>query len=78
MLLNYGRFEDNGSCGYVLKPEFMRDPNSTFDPDGSFPAEQSRTLKVRVISGYLLPKKAADRTSNILDPLVKVGSFYHN
>lgn len=26
-----GRFQDNGACGYVLKPAFLRDPNSTFN-----------------------------------------------
>lgn len=26
-----GRFLDNGACGYVLKPAFLRDPNSTFN-----------------------------------------------
>lgn len=27
-----GRFQDNGACGYVLKPAFLRDPNSAFNP----------------------------------------------
>lgn len=26
-----GCFQDNGGCGYVLKPAFMRDPNTTFN-----------------------------------------------
>lgn len=26
-----GRFQDNGACGYVLKPAFLRDPNSAFN-----------------------------------------------
>lgn len=26
-----GRFQDNGACGYVLKPAFLRDPNTTFN-----------------------------------------------
>lgn len=26
-----GRFQDNGGCGYVLKPAFLRDPSSTFN-----------------------------------------------
>lgn len=26
-----GRFQDNGACGYVLKPAFMRDPSTTFN-----------------------------------------------
>lgn len=32
MFLNQGRFLPNGFCGYILKPEFMRDPSSEFDP----------------------------------------------
>lgn len=26
-----GRFQDNGACGYVLKPAFLRDPDTTFN-----------------------------------------------
>lgn len=26
-----GRFQDNGACGYVLKPGFLRDLNTTFN-----------------------------------------------
>lgn len=26
-----GCFQDNGGCGYVLKPNFLRDPETTFN-----------------------------------------------
>ncbi|XP_070295813.1 1-phosphatidylinositol 4,5-bisphosphate phosphodiesterase delta-1 [Salvelinus sp. IW2-2015] len=32
MDLNQGRFRSNGLSGYVLKPEFQRDPGSEFNP----------------------------------------------
>uniref|UniRef100_A0A9J8CZ03 Phosphoinositide phospholipase C n=1 Tax=Cyprinus carpio carpio TaxID=630221 RepID=A0A9J8CZ03_CYPCA len=32
MDLNQARFLPNGKCGYILKPEFQRDPASQFDP----------------------------------------------
>ena len=32
MQLNLGRFEYNGRCGYLLKPEFMRRQDRQFDP----------------------------------------------
>ena len=32
MFLNQGKFRQNGGCGYVLKPEVMRNPSS----DGIF------------------------------------------
>lgn len=33
MDLNDGLFSQNGGCGYVLKPVFMRDTEKRFDPD---------------------------------------------
>ena len=27
MHLNQGKFRQNGGCGYILKPKFMRDPD---------------------------------------------------
>lgn len=32
MFLNKGKFQENGSCGYVLKPLILRMPNIGFDP----------------------------------------------
>lgn len=32
MQLNAGVFEYNGRSGYLLKPEFMRRPDKSFDP----------------------------------------------
>lgn len=32
MQLNQGKFEFNGTGGYLLKPEFMRRADKTFDP----------------------------------------------
>lgn len=33
MDLNDGLFGQNGCCGYVLKPDFMRDANTQFGPE---------------------------------------------
>lgn len=32
MDLNQGRFQVNGKSGYILKPAFMRDSRTEFDP----------------------------------------------
>ena len=32
MQLNQGKFEYNGGCGYLLKPEFMIKTDRQFDP----------------------------------------------
>ena len=72
LMLNYGFFEDNGACGYVLKPEFMRSTVSQFSQQGPHPAEWTQVLTIRVISGYMLPKKLGDARKDILDPYVRV------
>lgn len=33
MDLNNGRFLQNGQCGYALKPPFMCEPHTTFNPE---------------------------------------------
>uniref|UniRef100_A0A3Q4AU78 Phosphoinositide phospholipase C n=1 Tax=Mola mola TaxID=94237 RepID=A0A3Q4AU78_MOLML len=73
MDLNDGLFHQNGSCGYVLKPSFMREAEKRFDPeapqkrDGYLPV----VLTVQVISGQQLPKVNIKEDS-IVDPLVRV------
>ena len=39
MQLNQGRFEYNGNCGYLLKPDFMRRNDRTFDPFAETPVD---------------------------------------
>nr|BAE35282.1 unnamed protein product [Mus musculus] len=59
MQLNAGVFEYNGRSGYLLKPEFMRRPDKSFDPftevivDGIV----ANALRVKVISGQFLSDK---------------------
>ncbi|XP_022521135.2 1-phosphatidylinositol 4,5-bisphosphate phosphodiesterase delta-4 isoform X1 [Astyanax mexicanus] len=73
MDLNDGLFTQNGCCGYVLKPAFMRSLEKRFDPehpeirDGYRPV----TLTIKVISGQQLPKVNL-KEGSIVDPLVRV------
>lgn len=39
MQLNQGKFEYNGNCGYLLKPDFMRRPDRAFDPFADAPVD---------------------------------------
>lgn len=68
-----GRFQDNGACGYVLKPAFLRDPNATFNPRAlaQGPWWARKRLNIRVISGQQLPKVNKNKNS-IVDPKVTV------
>ncbi|XP_053365584.1 1-phosphatidylinositol 4,5-bisphosphate phosphodiesterase beta-4 isoform X5 [Clarias gariepinus] len=59
MQLNQGKFEYNGSYGYLLKPDFMRRPDRTFDPFSETPVDGviAATCSVQVISGQFLSDK---------------------
>lgn len=39
MQLNQGKFEYNGNCGYLLKPDFMRRGDRNFDPFADAPVD---------------------------------------
>ncbi|CAJ1080567.1 -phosphatidylinositol 4%2C5-bisphosphate phosphodiesterase delta-3-A-like [Xyrichtys novacula] len=74
MDLNHGRFLQNGQCGYTLKPPFMCQPDSTFNPEnvGGGPGHKPALLTVKVISAQQLPKPEWDKPSSIVDPQVWV------
>lgn len=75
MQLNRGLFEDNGGCGYVLKPDFMREFTSEtrISPAGLGPSNNwHRTVTFKILSGFCLPKKEGDGTKSILDPFVQI------
>ncbi|XP_056663853.1 1-phosphatidylinositol 4,5-bisphosphate phosphodiesterase delta-4 isoform X2 [Monodelphis domestica] len=65
-----GLFGQNGNCGYVLKPAFLCDPQSSFHPER--PSSPTLTLLIQVISGQQLPKVANSKEGSIVDPLVRV------
>nr|XP_057931618.1 1-phosphatidylinositol 4,5-bisphosphate phosphodiesterase zeta-1-like [Doryrhamphus excisus] len=69
MDLNDGRFQDNGGCGYVLKPAVLMSSEKSFDPGGSQRGVQPTHLLLKVISGSNLP---VPRSGKALDPFVRV------
>lgn len=73
MDLNDGLFRQNAGCGYVLKPDFMRDGNSLFNPERpeDYQAYKPLRLSIQVISGQQLPK-VNQKEGSIVDPLVRV------
>ncbi|XP_004635294.1 1-phosphatidylinositol 4,5-bisphosphate phosphodiesterase delta-1 isoform X2 [Octodon degus] len=68
-----GRFQDNGGCGYVLKPDFLRDLNTPFNARSLTPGPwlAPKKLNVKIISGQQLPKVNKSKNS-IVDPKVTV------
>ncbi|XP_031435590.1 1-phosphatidylinositol 4,5-bisphosphate phosphodiesterase beta-4 isoform X2 [Clupea harengus] len=59
MQLNQGKFEYNGSCGYLLKPDFMQRPDRMFDPFSETPVDGviAAMCSVQVFSGQFLSDK---------------------
>ncbi|XP_058612490.1 1-phosphatidylinositol 4,5-bisphosphate phosphodiesterase beta-4 isoform X1 [Onychostoma macrolepis] len=59
MQLNQGKFEYNGACGYLLKPDFMRRGDRMFDPFSETPVDGviAATCSVQVFSGQFLSDK---------------------
>ncbi|KAB7495953.1 1-phosphatidylinositol 4,5-bisphosphate phosphodiesterase [Armadillidium nasatum] len=59
MQLNQGKFEYNGNCGYLLKPDFMRRFDKTFDPFAESPVDGviAAQVAVSVIAGQFLSDK---------------------
>lgn len=56
MQLNQGKFDYNGQAGYLLKPEFMRRSDKSFDPFSESPVDGviAAHCSVKVISGQFL------------------------
>ncbi|KAL7857109.1 hypothetical protein SRHO_G00160080 [Serrasalmus rhombeus] len=74
MDLNRGRFLPNGHCGYVLKPSFLCQLDSEFNPEntGGGPGHNPTLLTIKVISAQQLPKPDTEKLNSIVDPMVWV------
>ncbi|KAJ8279539.1 hypothetical protein COCON_G00066050 [Conger conger] len=74
MHLNQGLFLPNGRTGYILKPKFLRDKASKFNPTALAEGEwlQRKTLNLMIISAQQLPKLNKDKCKSIVDPLVRL------
>ncbi|XP_047003383.1 1-phosphatidylinositol 4,5-bisphosphate phosphodiesterase-like [Schistocerca americana] len=59
MQLNESKFEYNARCGYLLKPDFMRRADRSFDPFAESPVDGviAAQCLVKVISGQFLADK---------------------
>ena len=56
MQLNKGKFDYNGMCGFLLKPEVMRNASRDFDPFAESPIDNvvAGRMKVQVLAGHML------------------------
>ncbi|XP_033914979.3 1-phosphatidylinositol 4,5-bisphosphate phosphodiesterase delta-1 isoform X1 [Acipenser ruthenus] len=74
MDLNQGKFQQNGFSGYILKPRFMRDGQTQFNPTSITQGEwlTPKKLHVMIISGQQLPKENKNKNNSVVDPLVRI------
>ena len=78
MQLNRGKFKQNGSCGYILKPHVLRQTFAPYDPQPIINKKEEFNyckLRVTVISAQQLPKPGRSRKGEIIDPYVEVEIF---
>ncbi|RKP10273.1 PLC-like phosphodiesterase [Thamnocephalis sphaerospora] len=62
--LNRAMFQQNGGCGYVLKPRHLRIPGHLL---GSVP-RHSGALRIKIISGQHLPRSNNNERGDVIDP----------
>lgn len=55
MDIHNGKFLDNGSCGYILKPQFLRDTETEFNPNKLRENSKPITLTIKVGELFLFP-----------------------
>eukprot|EP00096_Caligus_rogercresseyi_P012558 TRINITY_DN5303_c0_g1_i1.p1 TRINITY_DN5303_c0_g1~~TRINITY_DN5303_c0_g1_i1.p1 ORF type:complete len:822 (-),score=236.70 TRINITY_DN5303_c0_g1_i1:21-2336(-) len=70
---NRAKFRDNGGCGYVLKPSFLRSPDPKYSP--SSPSGLNLRpwfLTIQIISGQHIPRPKGKTEGEVIDPYIKV------
>ncbi|CAG2110711.1 unnamed protein product [Medioppia subpectinata] len=78
MDLYRGWFSQNGSCGYVLKPAFLRERFCLFNSrrKDSLPGIDPLCIRLKIISGQQLPRpRGASSKATSIDPYVMVQMF---
>ncbi|CAF3334169.1 unnamed protein product [Rotaria socialis] len=73
MPLCYGKFLDNGGCGYVLKPTYLINAHETdYNPlNPKLDLDQAKVLTLTIISAQFLSRSKTD-ISDIPDPYVMI------
>ncbi|XP_063957032.1 inactive phospholipase C-like protein 2 [Lytechinus pictus] len=73
-----GKFQMNGSCGYVLKPAIMREEIAYFRPNSFdlIPGVSPQILHIKIISGQQFPKpRGSGSKGDVIDPYISVEIF---
>eukprot|EP01060_Flectonema_neradi_P039083 TRINITY_DN8475_c0_g1_i1.p1 TRINITY_DN8475_c0_g1~~TRINITY_DN8475_c0_g1_i1.p1 ORF type:complete len:943 (+),score=141.06 TRINITY_DN8475_c0_g1_i1:63-2891(+) len=63
------KFNENGSCGYILKPTYLCERYV------EVPCRVTSRLRITIISGGNIPKPDRREVGEIVDPFVSIGMF---
>ncbi|XP_055373041.1 1-phosphatidylinositol 4,5-bisphosphate phosphodiesterase gamma-1 [Condylostylus longicornis] len=76
MQLNQAKFRDNGSCGYILKPNFMF--NSIFDPNdpSTLIGVPEKIITIRIIAARHLCRSGKNIPNNPLVAIEVLGASF--
>lgn len=75
MNLNKALFADNGHCGFVLKPEILRNPLLGFNPEDVKSMRNRKNVEIKIISALNLPQNEEILIKDISDPFVNVNIY---
>ncbi|XP_028399821.1 inactive phospholipase C-like protein 2 [Dendronephthya gigantea] len=78
MDLNTAKFNNNGRCGYILKPAVMREKIAYFNPSckDAIAGVTPQILRIKIISGQQFPKpKMSGTKGEVIDPFVSVSVY---
>ena len=69
-------FNDNGQCGYVLKPPILRNLELGFNPNDINSMKNKKLLNIKIISGQQLPAPSSSEfIKDIIDPYVLINIY---
>lgn len=78
MDLNTAKFNNNGRCGYILKPAVMREKIAYFNPacKDAIAGVTPQILRIKIISGQQFPKpKMSNTKGEVIDPFVSISVY---
>lgn len=73
--VNFGKFLENGRCGYVLKPSYLIRKTPAPDPTELILPMRPIRLTINVLSAVSLPKPGGAQRGEVIDPFVNI--FIH-
>ena len=78
MMFYQGKFRDNGSCGYILKADYLNSPTMRFNAadylnqPSNINIDRAYSIQLTMISGQFLSRRKSSDNDDISDPYVVI------